>query len=127
MGNYLKGVWDWVSNKALDTEAAHIEADSQLSNFPEVDHSMDSLQEVGYVFVEWIVKESTDPNARQAARQALAAFVGAEVVEAVNEVNVSEGHEAVKTARIHNREVIGIAERHRIEDARVRTTSGAHP
>ena len=77
--------------------------------------------------MEWIVKESTDPNARQAARQALAAFVGAEVVEAVNEVNVSEGHEAVKTARIHNREVIGIAERHRIEDARVRTTSGAHP
>ena len=45
-GNYRKGVWDGVSEKALNTEAGHSIADSVLKLFDEVDRNMDSWQDV---------------------------------------------------------------------------------
>ena len=97
-GNYRKGVWDTVSETALDTESNHSIADSRLKLFGEADAHMDSHQEVGYAFVRVIAEQSPDRDSRRAARQALVAFGQAEIFESLNEQNVSYGHGAAREA-----------------------------
>ena len=109
-GNYRKGPWDSVSEKALDTEANHSVAHSNLNLFDEADVQMDTHQEVGYAYVRWINEHSPDAESRRAAQQALTAFGQAEVWETLNERNVTDGHGAVIRARNTNHTVIGIAE-----------------
>ena len=109
-GNYRKGVWDSVSETALDTEASHSIADSNLRRFGDTDEQMDQHQEVGYAFVQAIASSSPDPESRRAARSALIAFGQAEVWESINERNVSDGHGAVVRARESNHTVIDLAE-----------------
>ncbi len=112
-GNYRKGPWDSVSEVALNTEASHSIADSNLRQFDETDDQMDQHQEVGYTFVRWIAERTPDAESRRAARQALHAFNQAEVWESLNEQNVVDGHGAVRRARHSNHGVIGMAEAHR--------------
>ena len=112
-GNYRKGVWDTVSETALDTEASHSIAHSNLGLFEEADRRMDSHQEVGYAFVRVIAEQSPDPESRRAAQQALVAFGQAEIWESINERNVSDGHGAVIRARSSNHAVIDLAEANR--------------
>ena len=109
-GNYRKGVWDTVSETALDTEASHSIAHSNLELFKEADKQMDSHQEVGYAFVRVIGEQSPDPESRRAAQQALVAFGQAEIWESINERNVSDGHGAVIRAYSSNHAVIDLAE-----------------
>ena len=112
-GNYRKGVWDSVSETALDTEASHSIADSNLRKFDATDEQMDHHQEVGYAFVGAIASSSPDPESRRAAKSALIAFGQAERWEALNEENVSSGHGAVLRARSSNHAVIDLAETNR--------------
>ena len=120
-GNYRKGVWDTVSETALNTEAGHSIAHSNLELFKEADKQMDSHQEVGYAFVRVIAEQSPDPESRRAAQQALVAFGQAEIWESINERNVSDGHGAVIRARSSNHAVIGLAEANRRAAATAQT------
>ena len=124
-GNYRKGVWDSVSETALDTEASHSVAHSNLRLYVETDEQMDLLQEVGYAFVGAIASSSPDPESRRAAKNALIAFGQAERWEALNEENVSSGHGAVLRARSSNHVVIGVAEDSR--RAAARAQRNGHP
>ena len=112
-GNYRKGVWDSVSETALDTEASHSIADSNLRMFGDTDEQMDSNQQVGYAFVRWARENSTEATVCRALDQALSAFGQAEIWESLNEENVADGHGAVLRARQSNHGVIGIAEDNR--------------
>ena len=112
-GNYRKGPWDSVSEQALDTEAGHSIADSNLKLFGEADTQMYTHQEVGYTFVRWIIESSPDAKSRRAAKQALVAFGQAERWESINEENVADGHGAVLRARTSNHAVIKVAEDNR--------------
>ena len=112
-GNYRKGPWDGVSEQALDTEASHSIADSNLGLFGETDEQMDRNQQVGYVYVRWAKINTTEPLIKKALQNAEVAFGQAERWEALNEENVADGHGAVKRARISNHGVIGIAEDNR--------------
>ena len=115
MGNYKKGIWDEVSDTALDTEAAHSVSDESLDRFIGVDHNMDNLQEIAYSHLESIVKWSTDEWARAHAARALQYLSQAEALESQNEDNVTCGQVHLKQARDHNHRVIGIAEYQRVE------------
>ena len=112
-GNYRKGVWDTVSETALNTEANHSIAHSNLQLFKDADGQMDQHQEVGYAFIRVIAEQSPDPESRRAAQQALIAFGQAEIWESINEQNVADGHGAVIRARINNHAVIDMAETNR--------------
>ena len=122
-GNYRKGVWDAVSETALDTEASHIVAQSHLGAFADVDRYMDQHQEVGYAFVKAIAEGSSDPEARRGAQSALIAFGRAEILEQANEEHVKSSTVAVKDARKSNHKVIGVAETNRRSAAMAQSTS----
>ena len=111
--NYKRTPWDEANEKALDTESAHIVANDELGIFPQVDRQMDDQQEIGYANVSWIARNSTDPDAKRAALQALEAFGKAEILEGINEEHVELGHGAVKRARHHNQGVIALTDDNR--------------
>ena len=112
--NYIKGPWDTVSDKALDTEGGHSVSDESLERFTEVAHQMDTFQEIAYCHLDAIVKLSADSMAREHAMVAIQCFQKAEVLESINEELVANGHTHLRRARGHNHQVMALAEGQRV-------------
>ena len=86
--NYRKTIWDWLTDKALDTEASHSLAHSNLRLFPESDSEMDRCQdELDNRLIRAIQAIEGDhlEEAIQFLRQAQALRVQIELWEAMGE------------------------------------------
>ena len=118
LGNYRKGPWDEVSEAALDTAANHSIAHSNLRLFDGVDANIDFWQGMVDRRLELIAANLDSPMVRHWTTEAQQARQQVELWKAINEDNVHDGHDAVKRARVHNGQVIGIAETERRAAAR---------
>ncbi len=112
-GNYRKGPWDGVSDRALDTEASHSIADSNLGLFKTADEQMDYWQERVDENLSLIRAYPTSPRVPEWTAAAQYARTWVEHWEKVNEDNVADAHGAVSRARVSNHDVLAIAETER--------------
>ena len=115
--NYRKTIWDWLTDKVLDTAASLSLAHSRLSHFQESDEMMDHWQgRVDHHHLQALQAESPE-EMRSHVQSAQMARVQVEVHEALAEESVAEAHDAVGRAQDSNREVAGEAETQRLAAA----------
>ena len=113
MSNRKKDALDGIAEAALDTEAAHIEAEMNLELIDKVDEAMDREQDRAYEMLRDVEEHSHDPQARAIVHQALEKLGVAEELEDVIEDSVHQGQESVQEARESNQEVIAVTEQWR--------------
>ena len=115
--NYRRGPWDQVSDSALDTEASHSIAESNLNLHPQADAQMDLWQDEVDDALGRIRGATSFEEVEEEVEKAEAARAQVEVWEAIGEEVVGDARSAVTRARGSNHEVIGTAETERLAAA----------
>lgn len=111
--NRKQTIWDEVGDGVLNVQATNLEAESSLSKgLKESDLEQENLQ-LGYIYLDWIVNNSIDPNARKAARSARLVFQRAEKARDKAKTHFLVAHQAVRRAWGHTVGVLQLTEEHR--------------
>ncbi len=119
-GNYKRGEFDEIQERAEDTQGHHIGAASHLGRYPETDEVMDAHELIAYSAIaraKTMAEEHGVPQIVEELRVAEHHLAQSEIFETLNEGNVANGRSRVDMATDTNLEVIGMADRGRRANA----------